>query len=109
MLFPNADRGEPGAALVPDLCIACVETPEPETVLWEDFSLPWARALNLVPYKPEGMDARSASSLAVRPQEGTLVRYLMPGNDLDWVCHEIEAALIAMRCPLEFTDYSWNL
>lgn len=73
------------------LHIFAVQTPDPETIQWEDFSYPWARALGLVP----GVTPNTAFSGP---------RYLMPANDLVWADHEIIAAQSAMRCPVVALD-----
>jgi 2-amino-4-hydroxy-6-hydroxymethyldihydropteridine diphosphokinase len=69
------------------LKIFCVRTPEPETIQWEDFAYPWAKALGLV-----------GPSLEPQP-DGP--RYLLPDNDLSWTVHEIEASRRALTCPIE--------
>ena len=74
------------------LTIAAVASPDPMTVLWEDFSAPWAEWLNL--------DSRKSSAEFI-PQNVVGPRYLMPANDSRWAIHEIMAAKQAMQCPCE--------
>jgi 2-amino-4-hydroxy-6-hydroxymethyldihydropteridine diphosphokinase len=74
------------------LLIMCVETPDPETIQWEDFSAPWAKAMGLTP-------APGLTSL-VGP------RYLLPGNDLSWALHEFSAAAHAQTCPILSTEHT---
>ncbi len=77
------------------LTIAAVASPDPMTVLWEDFSKPWVKALN--------MDTRLAlDSNEFRSIEGP--RYLMPSDDPKWAVHEILAASQAMQCELEAVE-----
>lgn len=76
------------------LTVATVASPDPMTVLWEDFSAPWAQWLNLS--APTGM-------LPTRcPFTGP--RYLMPTNDLQWAVHEIMAANQAMHSWIEKSE-----
>ena len=84
-----------------DLQIACVEVPDPENVQWEDFCLPWASAMGFAtnPTMNQGAGHTSPSSLGAR--------YLLPGTDIQWVCHELQAAYLALRCPVEPTGESW--
>lgn len=72
------------------LSIFCVRTPDPETIQWEDYAYPWARALNLT-------EAVHESGL-----QGP--RYLLPANDLSWTIHEILASRDAMTCSIEPLD-----
>ncbi|MFN7736323.1 MAG: 2-amino-4-hydroxy-6-hydroxymethyldihydropteridine diphosphokinase [Pirellula sp.] len=72
------------------LKIVCVETPDPESVQWEDYSYPWAHAMGLTP-KPPSNDLKGP-------------RYLLPANDLPWALHEIHAAANALSCPVTQTD-----
>lgn len=72
------------------LLVVCVETPDPETIQWEDYSNPWATALGLTPQA-------SAFDLAGP-------RYLLPANDLRWTLHELISAHRAMSCPITRTD-----
>lgn len=90
------------AARTADLRIACVETPDPESIQWEDYSAPWAIMLGLqLPHR----DLTHTPQATPQPIPGP--RYLLPGNDLSWAIHEILAATQAMRCPIEPTDYAW--
>lgn len=74
------------------LTIAAVASPDPTTVLWEDCSKPWVRALN--------MDtSHSIDASELRCIHGP--RYLMPVDDAKWAVHEIIAADQAMQCGLE--------
>jgi len=85
-----------------DLRIACVKTPDPESVQWEDYSAPWARMLGLQPAThSSGMLNGQTLEMIAGP------RYLLPGNDLPWAVHEILAAGQAMRCPVEPTVNGW--
>lgn len=84
-----------------DLQIACIAVPDPENVQWEDYCLPWAIAMGFAP------------SLSDQAKSGKLkpsllgARYLLPGTQIEWVCHEIQAAMLALRCPIESTGNSW--
>ncbi len=76
------------------LSIFAVASPDPMTILWEDYSLPWAGLLEL---SPSGR----------REKAGILLsgpRYLMPANDLRWAAHEIHSAQQAMTCIIEPTE-----
>jgi 2-amino-4-hydroxy-6-hydroxymethyldihydropteridine diphosphokinase len=86
-----------------DLRIACVKTPDPESVQWEDYSAPWAVMLGL---QPAARQSGQIDGELLEPIAGP--RYLLPGNDLPWAVHEILAAGQAMRCPVEPTDNSWG-
>ena len=77
------------------LTIAAVASPDPTTVLWEDYSKPWVRALDL-----ETTVSMNASE--VRSIHGP--RYLMPADDAKWAVHEIIAADQATRCWVEIAD-----
>lgn len=77
------------------LSIFAVATPDPMNVLWEDYSLPWARWLNL---SGDGTIAPAVGPLVQGP------RYLMPSNDLDWTLHEIRAASEAMQSWIEVSE-----
>lgn len=85
-----------------DLRIACVKTPDPESVQWEDYSTPWAVMLGLQPHTRK---SNPISGDLSEPIAGP--RYLLPGNDLAWAVHEILAAGQAMRCPVEPTESNW--
>jgi 2-amino-4-hydroxy-6-hydroxymethyldihydropteridine diphosphokinase len=85
-----------------DLYMACVEVPDPENIQWEDYCLPWALAMG---FANSGIADVSAKTQTSRITTGA--RYLLPGTDVDWVCHEIQAALLALRCPIEPTGDSW--
>ena len=61
------------------------------TILWEDYSLPWAGLLEL---SPSGSRAEAGIHLSGP-------RYLMPANDLRWAAHEIHSAQKAMTCIIE--------
>jgi 2-amino-4-hydroxy-6-hydroxymethyldihydropteridine diphosphokinase len=84
-IFSTRSETEPDAPHEA-LHIYCVQTPEPETIRWEDFLYPWAKTLGLV-----GPGCRSKFSG---------LRYLLPNNDLEWTAHEIISAREAMTCPI---------
>lgn len=73
------------------LWIAAVSTPDPETILWEDFSRPWALQLGLATDDFLGINQSALSG----------PRYLLPANLRSWAAHEILAAREAMCCPVE--------
>lgn len=75
------------------LKIVCVETPDPESIQWEDYSYPWAHAMGLTPKNP--------------PNVLTGPRYLLPANDLPWALHEIHAAANALSCPVTRTELNF--
>ncbi len=75
------------------LKIVCVETPDPESIQWEDYSYPWAHAMGLTPKNP--------------PTVLSGPRYLLPANDLPWALHEIHAAANALSCPVTRTDLTF--
>jgi 2-amino-4-hydroxy-6-hydroxymethyldihydropteridine diphosphokinase len=85
-----------------DLHIACIDVPDPENVQWEDYCLPWAIAMGIA--KPT---ATMGCQQATVPKEKLGLRYLLPGTDIDWICHEIHAARLALRCPVEDSGESW--
>lgn len=88
-LWKHPHDMQTGLSVGPDasvLTIFCVQTPDPETIQWEDFAYPWAQALGF---------AESSSST---PWQGP--RYLLPSNDLSWTWHEILASRSAMSCPI---------
>ena len=80
------DHGE----VAPKLLIAAVSTPDPESILWEDFSRDWARLL--------GMESSSNRLEGLRGP-----RYLLPGDNPIWAAHEVMAAYQAMRCQVEIS------
>lgn len=81
------------------LSVVCVETPDPETIQWEDYSAPWAAAMGLS--SSENASPHGGSSYA--PLCGP--RYLLPANDVPWALHELSAAFHAMRCPIHPTHH----
>jgi len=84
-----------------DLHIVCVEVPDPENAQWEDYCLPWAVAMGFAP-------SLSQPETSVRMRDSKIgARYLLPGTDIAWVCHEIQAAMLALRCPVESSGESW--
>ena len=92
--FPQAgepDNPSSGIRKGSALSIFAVASPDPMTVLWEDYSLPWAGLLELSPAGHRG----EASIHLSGP------RYLMPANDLCWAAHEIHSAQQAMTCIIE--------
>jgi hypothetical protein len=84
-------------SIPPRLTIVAVSTPDPETVLWEDYSRKWAIRL--------GMD-QSRQSPCEHPDVPLPIgpRYLLPANDLSWAVHEIQAAVDAMDCTVEIAS-----
>ena len=86
-----------------DLHIACIDVPDPENVQWEDYALPWALAMGIA--KPT---ATFGTHQGTVPKETHGLRYLLPGSDVDWICHEIQAARLALRCPVEDSGESWT-
>jgi len=88
-----APESNPSQCLGPaSLTIVAVASPDPMSVLWEDYSLAWATRLNL-----------TANGLAISPKPDVISgpRYLMPANDLRWAAHEIHSAFQAMTCNIE--------
>lgn len=73
------------------LSIFAIASPDPMTILWEDYSLPWAGLLGLSPANCEIEECARLSG----------PRYLMPANDLRWAAHEIHSAQQAMTCKIE--------
>lgn len=94
-------RLNPGLDVVPDalamsrLTIAAVATPDPTTVLWEDYSQPWVRLLNMHSCTDTSQESVPLLHRGIGP------RYLLPANDVQWAAHEILAAQSALTCPLE--------
>jgi 2-amino-4-hydroxy-6-hydroxymethyldihydropteridine diphosphokinase len=86
---------------IPPLLIAAVGSPDPESIAWEDYSLPWARWMGLSPVGSGGTSGPQARGLATGDRnaiEGP--RYLMPLSDPAWASHELLAAWDAMECPI---------
>ena len=86
------NRSSPSGMTSHKLTIVAAASPDPTTVLWEDCSKPWVRALNM-----DTSNSIDASEL--RYIDGP--RYLMPADDAKWAVHEIIAADQAMQCGLE--------
>lgn len=80
------------------LSVVCVETPDPETIQWEDYSAPWAAAMGLSSSERTPLGGPSYSTL-LGP------RYLLPANDVPWALHELSAAAHAMGCPIHPTHH----
>ena len=81
----------------PRLTIVAVSTPDPETVLWEDYSRSWAICLGMDQSRL-GQYGHPEGHLSIGP------RYLLPANDLLWAAHEIQAAVDAMNCTVEIAS-----
>jgi 2-amino-4-hydroxy-6-hydroxymethyldihydropteridine diphosphokinase len=83
----------------PRLTIVAVSTPDPESILWEDYSRNWAIYLGMDESRQSQVGPpqahHSQSYLSIGP------RYLLPANDLSWAVHEIHAAVEAMNCNVE--------
>lgn len=98
---PPPSRNKPALEVVPAelnhsrLTIAAVATPDPTTVLWEDYSQPWVRLLNMHSSADASRDSHPLIEADIGP------RYLLPANDIQWAAHEILAAQSALSCPLE--------
>jgi 2-amino-4-hydroxy-6-hydroxymethyldihydropteridine diphosphokinase len=71
-------------------------SPDPTTVLWEDFCRPWAELLGMIGHRPAGLasDEEQSRNFAAVP------KYLLAGDDPAWAFHEVQAALAAMRCQI---------
>jgi 2-amino-4-hydroxy-6-hydroxymethyldihydropteridine diphosphokinase len=69
------------------LTIAAVASPDPMSILWEDYSMNWVQKL--------GLTASQHELDLIGP------RYLMPANDMGWALHELTAASQAMTCNIE--------
>lgn len=84
------------------LTIVAVSTPDPESILWEDYSRNWAICLGMDQSRQTQVEPpqtyRSQSHLSIGP------RYLLPANDLSWAAHEIHAAVEAMNCTVEIAS-----
>ncbi|MCU0712573.1 MAG: 2-amino-4-hydroxy-6-hydroxymethyldihydropteridine diphosphokinase [Pirellula sp.] len=78
----------------PRLTIVAVSTPDPESVLWEDYSRSWAVLLGMDQWR-HGSIENPKVHLSIGP------RYLLPANDVSWASHEIQAAVDAMNCAVE--------
>jgi 2-amino-4-hydroxy-6-hydroxymethyldihydropteridine diphosphokinase len=94
----NSQREELAASLC-KLLIAAVASPDPMTILWEDYSSKWATQLGM---RGSGTEPTHAFSF---PQLGP--RYLLPANDVAWSVHEIQAATEAMTCQIEAMPGAW--
>lgn len=76
------------------LLVALVASPDPETVAWEDYASPWARALRL-------WNSPSNSSSDASPNTPqALCGYLLAADSPKWAAHEIKAAFGAMKCVI---------
>ncbi|MFN9593637.1 MAG: 2-amino-4-hydroxy-6-hydroxymethyldihydropteridine diphosphokinase [Pirellulaceae bacterium] len=86
---------------VPPLLIAAVGSPDPESIAWEDYSLPWARWMGLSPASSGGTGTLQAKELGGADRKAVDgPRYLMPLGDPAWAKHELLAAWDAMECPI---------
>ena len=81
----------------PRLTIVAVSTPDPETVLWEDYSRSWAIRLGMDHLRHNPLE-HPELHLPIGP------RYLLPANDLSWAAHEIQSAVDAMSCTVEIAS-----
>ena len=81
----------------PRLSIVAVSTPDPESVLWEDYSRSWAVCLGMDQSRKRQFEHPDVH-LSIGP------RYLLPANDLSWAVHEIQAAVDAMNCTVEIAS-----
>jgi hypothetical protein len=81
----------------PRLTIVAVSTPDPETVLWEDYSRSWAIRLGMDHSRHNPLEYPELH-LPIGP------RYLLPANDLSWAAHEIQSAVDAMSCTVEIAS-----
>jgi hypothetical protein len=84
--IPNRNQSAELVALT----IAAVATPDPMSILWEDYSMSWVQKL--------GLTACQHELEVVGP------RYLMPADDIGWALHELNAAYQAMTCHIEILD-----
>lgn len=86
----------------PRLTIVAVSTPDPESILWEDYSRNWAIYLGM----DRSRQSQSGPSLADHSNSHHSIgpRYLLPANDLSWAVHEIHAAIEAMNCTVEIAS-----
>lgn len=86
----------------PRLTIVAVSTPDPESILWEDYSRNWAIYLGM----DQSRQSRSGPPLADHSESHLSIgpRYLLPANDLSWAAHEIHAAVEAMNCTVEIAS-----
>jgi 2-amino-4-hydroxy-6-hydroxymethyldihydropteridine diphosphokinase len=86
----------------PRLTIVAVSTPDPESILWEDYSRNWAICLGMDQSRQAKFELpqsdHSQPYLSIGP------RYLLPANDLSWAVHEIHAAVDAMNCTVEIAS-----
>jgi 2-amino-4-hydroxy-6-hydroxymethyldihydropteridine diphosphokinase len=86
-----ADSGFPDRSMTSNkykLTVVAVASPDPTTVLWEDYSHPWAVRLNM-------KESATSHPNIAGP------RYLLPANDPKWAAHEIIAAHQATMCSVE--------
>ena len=88
----TANAGSSVTKVPSKLTIAAVASPDPETILWEDYSQPWLPLLNLSP------TSHVDRPIALGSIDGP--RYLMPADDPVWTVHEILAANSAMQCQV---------
>ncbi|MFO0923320.1 MAG: 2-amino-4-hydroxy-6-hydroxymethyldihydropteridine diphosphokinase [Pirellulales bacterium] len=88
MQFLHANECDPSLGT---WSVACVASPDPTTIAWEDFTRPWAEALGLL-----------ESSQPLQRWKGP--RYLLPADSIEWAAHELVSMLRAMRCPIEQSE-----
>lgn len=93
------DEPNPFTDQEPLLTIVAVASPDPMTVLWEDYSSQWASRLSLSARDNQPSLGGQRQSQEISRVSGP--RYLMPANDLSWAAHEIRAAFEAMACKVE--------
>jgi 2-amino-4-hydroxy-6-hydroxymethyldihydropteridine diphosphokinase len=85
----------------PPVLIAAVGSPDPESIAWEDYSLPWARWMGLSPASSGGSSVLQSREFLVSDRNAIQgPRYLMPLSDPEWASHELLAAWDAMECPI---------
>ncbi len=85
------------------LLVVAIVCPDPTVVAWEDFARPWANLLGM----NTPSESNRYSNNEVLPRlitDWQFPKYLINAYDLDWAVHELNAAIVSMRCEMSFAQ-----